>query len=452
MKGLSIFNVKRSGRGEAAEPGQQQKSACSENAGAGRARCPQRAGVSLVSRRAGDSAPYLPALRSRLHLLSPYIAGILLSLIWSEARAGEAMHGMVASGHPLATEAGVEMLKKGGNAVDAAVTVAFMLGVVDGDNAGIGGGCFILIRRANGEFVAIDGRETAPAAARRDMFIRNGKGDTSLSQTGSLASGVPGALAAYEMAVRKYGKKKLRDAILPAADLAERGFTVDASYAARLKSVAAEMAGFESSRKVFFKGDQPLSRGDLLRQTDLAASYRSIAREGSRWFYRGPFAEAVEKWMKENGGVMTARDLQRYEVRQRRPLITSYRGYTIVGFPPPSSGGVHVAEILNILEQFDLKAMDEPTRLHVIAEAMKLAFADRAYWLGDPEFAKVPRGLINKTYAEKLAAKINTQRVVQVASHGVPPDWPQDVFKKHTTHFSVADAEGNWVACTATVN
>src|SRR6266704_1932937 len=243
MKGLSIFNVKRSGRGEAAEPGQQQKSACSENAGAGRARCPQRAGVSLVSRRAGDSAPYLPALRSRLHLLSPYIAGILLSLIWSEARAGEAMHGMVASGHPL-------------------VTVAFMLGVVDGDNAGIGGGCFILIRRANGEFVAIDGRETAPAAARRDMFIRNGKGDTSLSQTGSLASGVPGALAAYEMAVRKYGKKKLRDAILPAADLAERGFTVDASYAARLKSVAAEMAGFESSRKVFFKGDQPLSRGD----------------------------------------------------------------------------------------------------------------------------------------------------------------------------------------------
>jgi gamma-glutamyltranspeptidase/glutathione hydrolase len=376
----------------------------------------------------------------------------LLCLVWLQANATDAVHGMVASGHPLATEAGVHVLRNGGNAVDAAVAVALTLGVVDGDNAGVGGGCFILIRRPNGSFVAIDGRETAPAAATRDMFIRDGKGDTTLSQTGPLASGVPGALAAYEYAVKHYGKKPLRDLILPAADVAERGFKLDASYAARLQNVAADMGRFESSRRVFFKGLQPLTQGDTLKQVDLAESYRSIAREGAGWFYRGSFAKALEKWMKESGGIMTARDLREYKLRLREPLKTTYRGYTIVGFPPPSSGGVHVAQILNILERFNLRAMDDATRLHVIAEAMKLAFADRAYWLGDPDFAKVPRGLVDKHYAEILAAGISTQRVVRVASHGTPPGWPDNIFKKHTTHFSVADAEGNWVACTATVN
>jgi gamma-glutamyltranspeptidase/glutathione hydrolase len=359
---------------------------------------------------------------------------------------------MVASGHPVATDAGLDVLKNGGNAVDAAVAVALTLGVVDGDNAGIGGGCFMLIRRANGEFVAIDGRETAPARATRNMFIRNGKGDTTLSQTGPLASGVPGALAAYEYAIEHYGRKKLRDVILPAADIAERGFQVDASYASRLKYVATDMGRFESSRRVFFKGDQPLSQGDILKQTDLAETYRSIARQGNRWFYRGPFAEALDRWMSENGGIMTARDLRNYRVRFREPLRTSYRGYTIIGFPPPSSGGVHVAEILNILERFDLPHMQEGERLHVIAEAMKLAFADRAYWLGDPDFARVPRGLIDKQYAANLASGIDLHRTIPVPSHGMPPGWPNDVFKKHTTHFSVADADGNWVACTATVN
>jgi gamma-glutamyltranspeptidase/glutathione hydrolase len=362
-------------------------------------------------------------------------------------------HGIVASVHPAATQAGLNVLKSGGNAVDATVAVALTLGVVDVDNSGIGGGCFILIRRADGSVVAIDGRETAPAAATRDMFIRNGKADAALSTTGALASGVPGALAAYEFAVKHYGKKQLKDLILPAADIAEKGFHLEASYANRLKSeAAADMARFESSKAVFFKDGKPLGNGDLLKQPDLAVTYRHIAEQGSNWFYRGPFAQATAKWMAQNGGLMTADDFKNYEVVLREPIVSTYRGYKIISFPPPSSGGVHVVQILNMLERFDLKSLDEPTRLHVMAEAMKLAFADRAYWLGDPDFANVPHGLVDKKYASSLAENIKLDRVVEVASHGTPPDSQSNLFKKHTTHFSVADAEGNWVACTATVN
>jgi gamma-glutamyltranspeptidase/glutathione hydrolase len=363
-----------------------------------------------------------------------------------------ASHGAVASVHPLATDAGMKVLKSGGNAMDAAVAVALTLGVVDGHNSGIGGGCFMLIRRSNGSFVAIDGRETAPAAATRDMFIRNGKAETELSQTGALASGVPGSLAAYDYVVHHFGKKHLKDLVLPAAALAEQGFRLDRAYAERLKSVASEMARFDSSRAVFFKDGSPLGEGAILKQPDLAATYRHIAEQGNDWFYRGPFAQATEKWMKENGGLLAAKDFRAYEIKLREPVIGSYRGYELAGFPPPSSGGVHVQEILNIVEHFELKTLEPATRFHVIAEAMKLAFADRAYWLGDPDFAKVPHGLADKKYAATLAAKIDLEHARAVPTHGTPPDWQRNSFKKHTTHFSVADAEGNWVACTASVN
>jgi gamma-glutamyltranspeptidase/glutathione hydrolase len=385
----------------------------------------------------------------------PFLAVLLsLSGLLSLAHTayGDALHGMVASIHPAATEAGLRVLKQGGNAIDAAVAVALTLGVVDGDNSGIGGGCFLLIRRADGTLVAIDGRETAPATATADMFIRNGRADTALSQTGALASGVPGALAAYEFAVQHYGKTSLRNLILPAAEIARKGFQLDSAYARNLETVGPEMAQFPSSRAVFFKGSKPLTVHDRLTQPDLAETYRHIADEGSDWFYRGSFAVAVEEWMKANGGLLTAQDFRNYQIRIREPIRSSYRGFEIVAFPPPSSGGVHVVEILNILDNFDLKSLAEPTRLHIVAEAMKLAFADRAYWLGDPDFASVPRGLISRSYAASLARRINTTHAAEVTSHGAPPDWQTDVFKKHTTHFSTADIEGNWVACTATVN
>ena len=366
--------------------------------------------------------------------------------------AGEPTHGMVASVNPLATQAGVAVLKSGGNAIDAAVAVGLTLGVVDTHNSGIGGGCFLLIHLANGANMCIDGREMAPAAATRDMFIREGKGDTQLSQTGPLASGVPGEIAAFDFAVKHYGKKKLRDLLLPAADLAEKGFPVPANYAKLLFSVAEDLRKFPSSTAVFFHDGRPVAAGENLAQPDLAGTYRAIAERGADWFYRGPFAAALDAWMKNHGGILTSNDFAQYHIELRQPIATLYRGCEVVSFPPPSSGGVHVLEMLNILEHFDLKNLDEATRMNVLAEAMKLAFADRAYWLGDPDFVKVPRGLISKAYAADLAKQIHLAHATPVASHGLPPDWQTDLFKKHTTHFSVADDQGNWVACTATIN
>ena len=368
--------------------------------------------------------------------------------------------GAVATVHPLATAAGIDALRKGGNAIDAAIAAGLTLGVVDTANSGIGGGCFILIRKSDGSLLAIDGRETAPAAATRDMFLKNGKADPTLSTTGPLASGVPGALAAYDLALREAGKLPLAGALLPAADLAEQGFPLTAAYASRLRSVAKDLARFDASKSTFLDGSgNPWPAGHMLKQPDLARTYRGIANHGADYFYRGPVAQSAEIWMKQNGGLLTAADFADYRPIRREPLVTTYRAYTIVGFPPPSSGGVHVAQILNILEHFDLADLnrrDPATRYHVIAEAMKLAFADRAFWLGDPDFAKVPRGLIDKTYAADLAKRIDLTKAIDVPTHGHPPAEDADFFsrqlEKHTTHVAAADAQGNWVAMTQTIN
>ncbi len=379
---------------------------------------------------------------------------ILQSPATVAAELAHGQRGIISSAHPLATQAGINVMKNGGNAIDATITVALTLGVVDGHNSGIGGGCFMLIRLANGEFVALDGREMAPGAATRDMYLRDGKADTALSQTGPLASAVPGALAVYGQAVAKYGRKPLSDALLPAARIAEEGFGIDFVYARKLKATADKLKMFDATRALFFKADgSMLVEGDKLVQPGLAHTYREIAEHGTDWFYRGPYAQAVAAWMKQHDGIMTAADFRNYVVKVRQPFTTTYRGYDIISFPPPSSGGVHVAEILNIVENFDLKSLTAPgERQHVIAEAMKLAFADRAYWLGDPEFVNVPRGLVDKSYAQSLAKRIKLDVATAVASHGTPPDAETRLFEKHTTHFSTADSEGNWVACTATIN
>ena len=383
-------------------------------------------------------------------------AALLRSLVAGVA--GELAHGergVVATVHPLASDAAISAFKKGGNAIDAAVAAALTLGVVDGQNSGLGGGCFLLIRLGDGRFFAIDGRETAPAAATRDMFVRAGKVEPDLSLTGPLAAGVPGALAAYDNALRHWGKLSLKDVLLPAAKIAEDGFPITRHYAARLAASAADLKKFEASRVIFLRPDrQPFRAGELFTQTDLARTYRAVAGNGADWFYRGPFAEMTAVWMKHHGGLLTEDDFRRYEVKPREPVITTYRGCQIVGFPPPSSGGVHVAQILNILEHFDLKAMGASSAdfVHVVAEAMKLAFADRAYWLGDPDFVKVPRGLTSKDYAAKFAEQIRMDHTTLVSGHGTPERADTDIFGKHTTHFSTADADGNWVACTATVN
>jgi gamma-glutamyltranspeptidase/glutathione hydrolase len=364
--------------------------------------------------------------------------------------------GMVASVHPLATDAGVAALARGGNAVDAAIATALTLGVVDQHNSGLGGGCFILIRRADGKLVAIDGRETAPAKATRDMYLRDGKPQPELSQSGPLAAATPGALAAYELALREHGRLKLADVALPAAEIANQGFPLDKPNASALGRLAAKLRDVNGGTVSLLKGDgTPYAEGEIIKQPDLARTYRAIAEQGPDWFYRGPFAQAAGQWMADHGGILSADDFAAYRPVVREPLVTTYRSRTIVGFPPPSSGGVHVAQILNMLESFDLREIHSRSPgeyHHVLAEAMKLAFADRAFWLGDPAFARVPRGLIGREYAQALAAKIDLAKATPVAGHGTPADADERVFEKHTTHIAAADAAGNWVAITQTVN
>jgi len=347
-------------------------------------------------------------------------------------------------------------MRDGGNAIDAAVAMAMTLGVVDGYNSGIGGGCFMLIRLKDGSFVALDGRETAPAAATREMFIPNGKADGNLSQTGALASGVPGSVKVYEYALKRFGRKSFSDAIEPAARIAEGGFECSASFGKRIRGQIETIRKFPGTADILLKPDgSPFLQGDVIVQKDLAKTYRGIAREGSGYFYNGAFAKSVAAWMKTNGGLITEADFANYQIKSRAPVVSTYRGYTVVGMPPPSSGGVHVAQILNILEHFDVNALHEQSdaaRIHVMSEAMKLAFADRAWWLGDPDFAPVPLGLVDKTYAKHLAARISFDRALTEVQHGEPPSADSDLFGKHTTHIATADAEGNWVALTATVN
>ncbi len=395
---------------------------------------------------------------NHLHFIS--IAALCSCLLLlpqcTSADTAQAESGMIATVHPLASGAGLAAFRKGGNAIDAAIAAALTLGVVDGHNSGLGGGCFVLIRLASGELVAIDGREMAPAAATRNMFLRDGKADPALSQHGPLAVGVPGALAAYDMALTRHGKLALPTLLEYAADIAERGFAMDRVYAGNLARMADWLRRFPGSREMLLKEDGSVyTEGDILRLPDLARTYRQIAQLGVAWFYRGEFAEQVGDWMNAHGGLITADDFKAYQAKQRQPIISTYRGYQVVGFPPPSSGGIHVAQILNMLEQFELRKLfqrDPPTAHHVIAEAMKLAFADRAHWLGDADYTHVPRGLVDKEYAQTLFRKISKDRVTPVGKHGFPPDWQSAVFGKHTTHISAADAEGNWVAITATVN
>ncbi|MDO3380565.1 gamma-glutamyltransferase [Gilvimarinus algae] len=359
----------------------------------------------------------------------------------------------VATVQPRASEAAMKVLEQGGNAVDAAVAAALALGVVDGHNSGIGGGCFAIVRWADGRIEALDGREMAPAAAHRDMFIVNGKPERQLSRTGALASGVPGSVAVFDYMLEKGGKLTREQVFGPAIELAEQGFAIDQIYADRLARHRDVLAGFSGSADVLLdKQGQPWPAGHKLVQSDLAATYKALAREGAEYFYRGEFAEAVERWMQANEGLIRSEDFANYRMRVREPVRSRYRGFEVVGFGPPSSGGVHVAQILNILEAFELDKLSETQRYHLTAEAMKLAFADRAYWLGDPAFAEVPKSLVSERYARSLAKKVSMDKALEDVAHGTPKDAETNLFDKHTTHIAAADRDGNWVAITTTVN
>ena len=374
-----------------------------------------------------------------------------------QSNVGQSQENMVATVSPIATRAGLNAIHNGGNAVDAAIAAALTLGVVDGYNSGIGGGCFILIHTPDGKLYAIDGRETAPALAFRDFYRdENGELQPVQSVTGARAVAVPGALLAFEQAVTRHGKKSLAELLEPAAKIAEGGFEITPLYSQRIAKTRDAIALFPATAALLLNEElSPRVAGEILVQPDLAKTYRSIATEGTDWFYRGPFTQQVCEWMRQNGGVISESDFASYATVDRAPIATLYRDHCIVGFPPPSSGGIHVAQILNIVERFDLSEISKRNRaaaLHLVAEAMKLAFADRAYWPGDPAFANVPRALTSKDYAAELSSRVDQGFITKVNSHGCPPN-PNDVFSdRHTTHIATADAQGNWVAITSTIN
>jgi len=363
--------------------------------------------------------------------------------------------GMVASESALATQVGVDVLRKGGNAVDAAVAVGFALAVTLPNAGNLGGGGFMVVHDAKtGKATAIDFREMAPAAASRNMYLdANGNVVPNKSLYTHHAVGVPGSVAGLLHALENYGSKARGEVIAPAIRLAEKGYPVSAQLASLLEAERKNLQPWEATRAVFFRGDRPLQSGEPLVQRDLAKSLKLIAQRGRAGFYEGPIAQAIEAEMKRHGGLLTQQDLRNYKVVEREPVRGDYRGYQIVSMPPPSSGGAHIVQILNMLERYPLKdyGHNSAQTMHLMAEAMKLAYADRSEYLGDPDFVKVPlKGLTSKRYAEQLARGIDPDKARPAKE--IKPGQPQPHESDQTTHYSVADSQGNVVAVTYTLN
>lgn len=367
-----------------------------------------------------------------------------------------AEHGMVATQQALATAAGVQVLREGGNAVDAAVTVGFALAVTLPRAGNLGGGGFMLIHLGqSGCTVAVDYRETAPGAAGRDMFLdRAGRADDEASRYSYRAVGVPGTVAGLTMILERYGTISLERALAPAIELAENGFAVDRSLHESLVAVRPRMAASPASMAIFYPHDgRPPAIGEQLVQKDLAWSLRAIAAGGADAFYRGPIAEKLLTDLRAHGGLITAEDLAEYRPVIREPVRGDYRGYEIYSMPPPSSGGVHVLQILNLLEPFPIAELghNSAATIHLMAQSMKLAYADRAVHLGDPDFVDVPTaGLISTEYADSLRTLIDPVR--DTPSALIRAGRPGAFESNETTHFSVMDDQGNMVANTYTLN
>lgn len=369
-----------------------------------------------------------------------------------------APHGMVASTNKLASEVGVEVLRRGGNAVDAAIATAFALAVVHPVAGNLGGGGFMMIRLRDGRTTAIDYREMAPAAASHDVYLNKGgeliKGEGS-STVGYRAAGVPGTPAGMALALKKYGSGRLTWAQLiePARRLAANGFALSYRQARSFHSDEELLKRYEDSRRIFLNGGKYFNEGDTLRQPDLAATFARMQRGGVREFYEGETARLIAADMKRHDGLITLDDMRAYVPKERVPLETTYRGYKVISMPPPSSGGAVLIEMLNILEGYDLRAMQSSSseRYHILTEAMRRAFADRAEYMGDTDFVKVPiAGLIDKRYAERQRASINSERASTSAE--VRAGRPTGVESLETTHFTVVDAQGNAVSNTYTLN
>ncbi|WP_220335077.1 gamma-glutamyltransferase [Paracoccus thiocyanatus] len=369
--------------------------------------------------------------------------------VWAES-------GMVSAQERLAAEIGRDILAQGGNAVDAGVAVAFALAVTLPRAGNIGGGGFMLVHDAEtGQTHAIDYREMAPQGASRDMFLdAAGEADSEKSLYSGAASGVPGTVAGMKLALDKYGSMDWAEVIAPAIRLAEEGIAVTPELADSIEAEREHLEKFPSSTKIFFQdGGAAYRPGDRLVQADLAATLKKIATEGPDGFYKGEVAQAIAKAVQEAGGLITVEDMAAYQPVEREPVRGSYRGHEVVSMPPPSSGGVHLIQILNALEGYPIGALGQNAgeTIHLMAEAMKLAYADRSEYLGDPDFVDVPvEALTSKDYAvemrQRISADFATPSVLIKPADLAPYESDQ------TTHFSVVDKDGNAVSNTYTIN
>jgi gamma-glutamyltranspeptidase / glutathione hydrolase len=389
------------------------------------------------------------------------------------SQAVRASHGMVVTDEELGSEAGVEILKRGGNAVDAAVAVAFALAVVEPSAGNIGGGGFMLIRLANGKVTFFDYREVAPGKATRDMYIgKDGKLDEEASVIGYRSVAVPGTVAGLTLALKSYGSMKLADVMAPAIRLAENGFPVSKRLAHEFEAERPALQRFALSRRIFLNDGKMFQPGDTLRQLELVATLKRIARNGAAEFYSGETARMLVEDMSRLGGLVTLEDLAKYQPKVREVLRAKYEGgdhvWEVLTSPPPSSGGVAIIEALNMLQSVPLKGWDDVESVHMVAEVMRRVFADRAAYLADPDYSNVPvAGLTDPCYAKEVFTTVDPQhasssRVIKAgnphtcgvaASAATSPETLVSLGEgPHTTHFSVVDAAGNAVASTYTLN
>jgi gamma-glutamyltranspeptidase/glutathione hydrolase len=387
-------------------------------------------------------------------------------------QAVRAPNAMVATDEPLASQAGVEILKRGGNAIDAAVAVAFALAVVEPAAGNIGGGGFMLVRLAGGKTNLFDYREVAPRKASRDMYIRDGKLIPDASTLGPLSVAVPGTVAGLELALKIHGTMKLADVMAPAIRLAKDGFPITEKLAREFEEEKTGLEQFAVSKRIFLNDGKIYKVGEIFRQTELAATLQRIAQKGAADFYRGETARMLVDDMQKMGGLITAEDLANYQPKIREILRAKYQidehTWEVLTSPPPSSGGVAIIEALNILKQFPIKGWDDPQSVHIVAEAMRRVFADRAAYLADPDYSNVPvAGLIAECYAKELAATIDPQHTSNskeikagnphvcgiAAENSQPPNTIVSFGEgPHTTHFSIVDAASNAVSSTYTLN
>lgn len=375
---------------------------------------------------------------------------LVCSSAWSAVQAPKDF--AVASAHPLATQAGIQILEQGGNAFDAAIAVAAMLGVVEPYSAGIGGGGFWLLQTDKADKpVFVDAREIAPAAANADLYVdAKGQVNRDLAINTPLAAGIPGQPAAFAHIASRYGKLPLTQSLKPAITAAQKGFPVNPVYKALASFRASVLERYPDSQRIFLNDGKALTDDTLIRQPELAATLTTLATKGHDGFYKGKLAEALVAGVKSGGGIWTPADLAAYRIVVREPVQFDYRGAHIWSAPPPSSGGVALAEMFGMLDQFDYAHKNELDRAHLLIEVMRRAYRDRALYLGDPDFVRVPlTKLMDAQYLQDLAADISAAHATPSKNLGPALSAPSGT---HTTHLSVIDCQGNRVAATLSIN